>query len=114
MQSQLHSRRTIPIADRWIAPMVEKSAHRSRATRSNGAVQWSRPVHILGIRIGAGFNEAHNRRRLRRWIPPGRIRTSDCSRMKRFRATPILRAEVGGRLDQLVCHFLTIRGGGEM
>ena len=95
-------------------PVVEKSPYRARATRSNGAVQWSGPVHILGIRISSAFNQADNRRRLCRRVPSGRTGNSKCRRMQRFGTTAVLRSDVGSRLDQFVRHFVAIRCGGEM
>ncbi len=79
--------------------MVEESPYRARRTRSNRAVQWRGAVHILGVRICAGFDKARNRRGLRCRIPPGRTRTSERGRMKWFTTAPVLGSDVGSPLD---------------
>jgi hypothetical protein len=45
-----------------VSSVIEKSTHRARATGSNSSVQGSGPIHILGVRIGAGFKQKFGNR----------------------------------------------------
>jgi hypothetical protein len=114
MPGKLCSRGAVLRADCRIGPAFEKCPHGGGATRSNGAMERSGPVHVSSVGICARVNEAHDRRCLRNRIPPWRDGIPDSRRMKRFTPPAVPRSDVSSGLDEFANERVAIRGRGKM